>query len=493
MYNNLVRRFFPQAFYHLLSIVLVAITTIPLYLLRDFLSVSTVALLHLIPVLISAIIWGLSPGLLAGFFAFLSFNYFFLTPYYTLTVTESQDFIALVIFFFMAALISQLVGRAKKNLDTVSRREEELAHLYGLHQGLVGVTGMKEILEVLAARTMETFQAECVLIEVSDDIEESLDTPDHKPVYKIRLGESPTADPLIAKLQTSQRVLGKVKLWRKNPLLQVEELLLRTFAAQGALVIERAGLAQAESRAQLLGESDRLKSVLLSSVSHELRTPLSTIKAAVTSLLDGSVDWNLEVRNELLDVINEETDQLNHLVGNLLDMTRIEAGALKPNKQWNILSEMIHRVITQMHRSVKKHQILVDAPEGLPLVPIDDIQMEQVFKNLFSNSLKYAPEGSTISVEVWEEGGATLYVRMTNQGPPVAPEHLDRIFNKFYRIQHAEKVSGTGLGLSICKGIIEAHGGRIWAENRSGGFSFCFTLPLFMDGAPPPVVDSEGV
>ena len=264
-----------------------------------------------------------------------------------------------------------------------------------------------------------------------------------------------------------------------------EERLLRTFASQGALALERAHLAQTATRARVLEESDRLKSALLSSVSHELRTPLATIKAAATSLHSGEISLDAAAQQDLLAAIEEETDHLNQLVGNLLNMSRLEAGALSPQRSWNVLAEIVHNVLRRMQSDVKNHQLVVSVSEDLPLVPVDYGLMEQVFANLISNSAKYSPEGSQIRIHARLQGKQTLQVQVSNQGPPVPEQHLERIFDKFYRITAAERVTGTGLGLSICKGIIEAHGGRIWAENLADGFAFKFTLPLSLEGLIP--------
>jgi two-component system sensor histidine kinase KdpD len=295
----------------------------------------------------------------------------------------------------------------------------------------------------------------------------------------------------VVPIEAARGPLGQIRLWRTEPAISSrEKRLFQTFASQGALALERAWLAQADARAQILEESDQLKSAILSSVSHELRTPLSTIKAAASSLRGGEVSWDSPARTELIAAIDDEADHLNLLVGNLLDMSRIESGALKPKREWNILSEIIGSVLSRMKHLAVDHKLEIDVPETLPLIPVDYVQMEQVFTNLVSNSLKYAPANTTVWIraEVEED---MIRVQVSNQGPPVPPEHLERIFDKFYRITAADRVTGTGLGLSICKGIIEAHGGRIWAENLPGGFAFNFTVPLTWDGAKPPQLPAE--
>jgi two-component system sensor histidine kinase KdpD len=220
-------------------------------------------------------------------------------------------------------------------------------------------------------------------------------------------------------------------------------------------------------------------------VSHELRTPLATIKASVTSLSGGEVAWDTEARRDLLEAIEEEADHLNHLVGNLLDSSRLEAGSLTPDRSWNELSEITRAVLARMRTGLRNHRVELDIPDDLPLVPLDFIQIEQVFANLLSNSAKYSPPGTRISIRARESGGVELLVEVENQGPHVKEDDLSRIFDKFYRVTAADRVSGTGLGLSICKGIVEAHGGRIWAENIAGGLTFRFTLPLLSGGPPP--------
>jgi len=172
-------------------------------------------------------------------------------------------------------------------------------------------------------------------------------------------------------------------------------------------------------------------------------------------------------------------------------MSKIESGAMKPNRQWNLLYEIVDHAAVRMQRALENHQLRVEIPEDLPLIPVDYVQIEQVFINLISNSTKYAPEDSEILIRASVPEQDSLLVQVTNQGPPVVPEHLARIFDKFYRVTNAEKVSGTGLGLSICKGIIESHGGKIWAENLDEGFTFGFTLPLTWEGVNPPFVESD--
>ena len=472
-----------------LAVLTVAVMTGILLVLRHVLTTPIVALLYLVPVMSSAALWGLGPAIASALAAFLTFNFFFIEPYFTLTVHQTQDLLALIVFSIVAVVVSQLLGRSKASLAEAVARERETTRLYELSTALAGQQDDRAIARVIAEHTRDTFQAARVELGVEADMAGRMVdfcAPADAPALPRR---SATALPLM----TARGQQGELRIWRDAPFAPAEERLLRTFASQGALAIERARLAQTESRARVLEESDRLKSALLSSVSHELRTPLATIKAAVTSLRGGEVNWDSSAREELLAAIEDETDQLNRLVGNLLDMSRIEAGALNPQRKWNMLSEIVGGAVAGLRQAVQRHRIVIDVSDELPLVSVDYTLIEQVFRNLISNSIKYAPEDTTIHIRAQQRAAEGILVRVINQGPPVPDEHLDRIFDKFHRVTAADRITGTGLGLSICKGIVEAHGGRLWAENLPDGFAFNFTLPLTWEGVPPPLAVEDGL
>ena len=443
---------------------------------------TVLSLLYLLPVVISSVLWGLGPGALVALLSFLTLNYFYVPPYYTLLVHRTQDLLVLIVFLLVSITIGQLVGRVSKSLAESTARERDAIHLYELIMHLAGLQDEQEIVSALAEQTLIAFHARRVDVLV----EQQGSTPAHH----IRLEDhsnlaQPVEEPpsVIVPLQFARGFLGEIKVWRdESKLTPAEERLLHTFASQGVLALERVRLSQAASRTRLLEESDRFKSSLLSSVSHELRSPLSTIKAAITSLRSGTVEWDTAARADLLAAVEEETDHLNQLVGNLLNMSRIEAGALKPERSWNSLAEIVASALERTRQQTEKHVIEVNVSADLPLVPVDYFQIEQVFLNLISNSSKYSPEGSTIAIYAQPMDGDQMRVMVQNQGPHVPEEHIERIFDKFYRVTAADRVTGAGLGLSICKGIIEANGGRIWAENLEKGFAFNFTLPLSWEG-----------
>ncbi|MCL4506394.1 MAG: DUF4118 domain-containing protein [Chloroflexi bacterium] len=471
----------------LTSLLAVAAMTAVLYALHENLRDSTLALLYLLPVGFVATLWGLGPGIVAALSAFLALNFFFTNPRFTFSVAHTQDLLALAVFLVVAVAISQLVGRSTASLQEARLRERDVIHLYELMSTLAGLRNQDTIARTSVATLLEVFQARAVEVVIqreSSAIPRSFLAPAQ--------AQPPTASPdQVVALITPRGLLGEIHLWHTRLLSPAEERLLNTFASQVALALERVILAQAETRSRVLEESDRLKTALLSSVSHELRTPLATIKAAATSLRSGNVSWDSAARNDLIAAIDEESDHLNRLVENLLDMSRIEAGALKPQRQWNILADILAATVQRLRRATEKHHLEIDVSDELPLAPVDHKQIDQVFTNLISNALKYAPEGTTIRISARVRDQQFVEVEVYNEGPQIREEDMARIFDKFYRVTAADRVTGTGLGLSICKGIIEAHGGRIWASNLAHGLAFYFTLPLTLDGQRMPRLPAE--
>jgi two-component system sensor histidine kinase KdpD len=460
----------------------VAAETGILWILRDNLNVHITSLLYLLPVVIISRLFGLFPAILAASLSFLSFNYYFISPRFTLAVRQPQDLISLIVFLIIAIVISQLLDQDRQNIMAVIARERAITYLYELNLALTGVKDEKAIIQILAEKIVATFKFDRV--EISLQINSN-----QKKIISVYDGVeliNPFSPDLTIPISTARGEQETVCIWRSDaPFSTVEQQLLNTFVNQGIQALERAKLIETDNRTKILEESDKLKSSLLSSVSHELRTPLATIKAAISSVRSKTVVLDPESRNELLTVIEEETDHLNQLVGNLLDMSRIESGALNPQRGWNSLAEIIYGVIRRMSHIIQNHNIQIDIPEDLPLVPVDYMQIDQVFTNLLSNCAKYAPKGSEILIEIRPQDDQTVIIRVKNQSPHIAEEHLKRIFDKFYRVPEAGKNTGTGLGLSICKGIVEAHGGQIWARNEPDGFAFLFTLPLLWERTKP--------
>jgi two-component system sensor histidine kinase KdpD len=448
----------------------VAVCTAALYPLKQSLNDPVVALLYLLPVVLSTT-YG---GLWAGVAAFLAFNFFFIEPYFTLFVYNAQDFIELVVFLGVAVFTSQAMGRIKMGLTAATEGERQAVWLHELSNTLGSLHDSQAIAEALAMQCQRVTLAQ----RVSVSLEMGAGAPARRVNYPPGRITLPIRPALIIPMESARGLVGEIVLWRLAAFSSSEERLLRTFASQGALALERVRLLQSETRAHILEESDQLKTALLNSVSHELRTPLATIKASVSSLRSGVVDWDSAGRVELLAAIEEETEHLNQLVGNLLNMSRLEAGALRLQRSPNALDEIAAGVIARIRRTTSAAQVHTHFPPDLPLVLVDFGLIEQVFANLLDNSLKYAANTGPVRVAAQAVSNA-VQVSVSNPGPHVPEEALERIFDRFYRANPEDRVTGTGLGLSICKGIIEAHGGRIWAENLPGeaGMAFRFVLP----------------
>jgi two-component system sensor histidine kinase KdpD len=460
---------------YLASIAAVAAATLVLAWLIPAARQANIALLYLLVVLISATIFGRGPAILASALAFLAFNFFFVPPLHTFVVANPQDVLALLTFLVVAIITSSLAGRARAQADTAERRAAELAALYDLSQAISTEIDLERILPVVAqttARLLHVPACSVLLYNASGRLVERA-TFGSEPVTPFRRVDM--------FLRVGQRVLGVLRVTQRSlhdTASPAEHKLLETIAGQVVLLLERARLVEEASHTRALAESEHLKSALLSSVSHDLRTPLSVIKGAVTNLLDDSVAWNQTARRELLSAMNDETDRLNRLVGNLLEMSRIEAGALHSIRSWQDIGELITVVIERMQPRLGGRVVTAAVPDDLPLVPVSYTQIEQVLTNLIENAAKYTPDGSPIAVSARGTPGA-LEIEVRDNGPGIPAGMGTRIFDKFVRAIGPEQHSdGSGLGLAICKGIVEAHGGRIWVENLpAGGARFVFTLP----------------
>jgi two-component system sensor histidine kinase KdpD len=261
--------------------------------------------------------------------------------------------------------------------------------------------------------------------------------------------------------------------------------LLESFANQAAQAIRRVQLAEEARQAQLLRETEKLQTALLNSISHDLRTPLASITGALSSLRDDAAFLDVAAQSVLINTAWEEADRLNSLVGNLLEMTRLESGAMKVKKELCDIQDVIGVALTQLANRLGDRSIDIDLPDTLPLVSMDFVLMVQALVNLLDNALKYSPVDRPVGICA-RATAARLVISVTDRGIGIPPQELKRVFDKFYRVPRSDTVGGTGLGLSISKGVVEAHGGRIWAKNIAGGGTVVtFTLPL--DLAPAEV------
>jgi len=461
----------------------VAATTAVLFWLRSYLSSQVIALLYLIPVMLSATRWGLLPALTASLASFFAFNFFFLFPTFTFAVGNTDELLVLMVFLIVAVIISQAVANANLHALQAESREREATTLYALSRALEEPAGWEDALTSAARIITEAFGiAGCEVLVGGES--PALQSTARYMAEGAHAAAEDALRPVDFPLAARHAEAGILRLYLRGgdpPLDAAAVRLLTTFAAQAGLYIERVRLAREAGRAQLLEESDRLKSALLSSVSHDLRTPLAAIKASATVLLQEDAALDSTTRSDLLSAINEETDRLNRLVGDLLDQSRIEAGALRLKRDWCDMDELIRAVVRRLGTLLAAFQVRLNLLPDLPLLLADYVQIDRVISNLLNNAVRFAPPGSAIDISAGA-GGGVMTVAVANQGPAIPARLHPRLFDKFYRISEERSPDmGTGLGLSICKGIVDAHGGKIWVDSPVAGESgtrFSFTLPL---------------
>jgi two-component system sensor histidine kinase KdpD len=387
-----------------------------------------------------------------------------------------------------------------------------MAALYAMSRELASTRGVQALLAVATRHITELFRARVAILlpdatgrlgggdaasaEFPMDSSEAAVSQwvyEHGQIAGQGTDTLPGAAGLYLPLLGSRGTVGVLGLRPKDPrALQAPEQLhqIETFASQTALAIERARLAEETEQAQVRAETERLRNSLLSSVSHDLRTPLASITGAASTLLENGTRLDAATRHDLLEALHEEADRLNRLVQNLLEMTRLEAGALVPHTAWHSIEEVVGAALGRFGKSLAGRSVTTRIPAELPLVPMDDVLIEQVLINLIDNATKYTPPGTPIEVSAEETVGSVV-VEVADRGPglPAGEERL--IFEKFYRGEPTQAVRGAGLGLAICQGIIRAHRGRIWAENRpGGGVAIRFSLPL--KDVPPTPSEPDG-
>lgn len=460
-------------FQSVIAAVVIATATLLLSVLQSQLTTPIIALLYLLPVLILSTRWGLAAGIVASIGAFVCFNYFFIPPYYTLFVHQTQDVIVLLVFLTVSIVTSELIGRVQSSLAEAQAREREVIHLYELSATLAGVRQPEEIGRILLKKISEILQPSGVQIILKT-------SADQTSVSQASDGALPAGAPAYGiPLVTSRDQWGEIRLWQgDNTLNETEIRLLHAFAGQAALALERAALIETETRTTILEESDQFKSVLLSSVSHDLRTPLASITGALSSLDRDSAYLDDAARHELIGTAFEQAQRLNRLVGNLLDMTRLEATMLRPALEPVDVEELVGVALQEMETGLAQRQLVLNIPAGLAPVPIDLVLMSRVLVNILDNAVKYSSMGTTIKIDA-RQTDMMLEIVVSDEGIGIPASSLDHIFDKFYRVRRRNGVGGTGLGLSISRGFTEMHGGHIRAENRvEGGARITITLPL---------------
>jgi two-component system sensor histidine kinase KdpD len=462
---------------------------------------TNLVMVYLLIVVIAAVYLGRGPAVLASILGVLAFDFFFVLPYFTFAVSDTQYVITFIALFLVGMVISQLTARAREQADAAQQRETETAELYDLSRDLAAAGELDVILRALIKHCEQTFEREiAVLLPEGNRLASRLASagldlsPEETAVadWVYRHGEPagrhtntlPAAQLRYLPLKTAQGVVGVLGVGKpgtaESDLTPAQRRLMEAFANQAAQAIERVRLAEEARQIKLLQAAEKLQNALLNSISHDLRTPLVSITGALTSLDEQSDSLDEENRRSLIVTAREEADRLNRLVGNLLSMTRIESGAIKLHMEPGDIQDVIGTALEQLGARITNRKVPVDVPLDFPLVPMDFTLTVQVLVNVLENAVKYSPEYCAIEVSAEIVDGKAR-IKIADRGEGIPPEDLARVFDKFYRVQRPESVSGTGLGLSISKGIVEAHGGQIFASRRDGGGTV-ITIDLPLDG-----------
>jgi len=473
---------------YLKSLVLVLATSLVCEPAHRYLAPTNLVMLYLLAVVLSAVRLGRRPAVLTAILSVMAFDFFFVPPRFTFAVTDTEYLITFGALFTVGLVISTLVSQSRERAEAIRDREVQTASLYYLSRDLAVASDLEGILDALIRNIAESLGARiAVLLPEEERLEvkrasselvldlKELAVADW--AFRNRSAAGPGTETLVSAallylpMQTTGAVLGilGVRLIDeadyKSPL---SRRLLEAFATQAALAIERVHLGKQAQQAQILQARESLERALLNSISHDLRTPLVSITGALGALRDKGSPLEQEAREDLLDAAWEDAGRLNRFVGNLLDMTRLESGALKLKLIPCDVQDLLGCALAALEPQIGKRRIEVRVPSGLPLVSMDMVLMAQVVVNLLDNALKYTPRDSSIELAA-ELADGTLTLSVSDRGPGIPENDLKRVFDKFYRVPVPEGAGGTGLGLSICRGIVEAHGGSIHAENREGG------------------------
>ena len=484
-----------------LAVAVVAAATGVAWLLFPFSDRSNLVMVYLLGIIAVAMRTGRGPSLLASFLSVAAFDVFFVPPYLTFAVSDVRHLLTFVVMLVVGFVISGLTVRTRVQAEAALHREQRTAALYAMSRELASTRGVDELLTIAVRHVAEVFHSPIVILTPGRDGslvswvggQFDVDANDlgvgrwvfeHGQPAGLGTATLPGASALYVPLLASTGPVGVLGLRPPDRhTMDAPERLhqLETFAAQTALALERARLAEAGQAAQVRIETERLRNSLLSSVSHDLRTPLAAITGAVSTILEDGARVDDRTRQELLESVRDEAERLNRLVQNLLEMTRLESGALPLHREWHPLEEIVGAALSRLGKRLAGRRVSTRVPGDLPLVAIDDVLIEQVLGNLLDNALKYTPAGTPIDI-IATAGDRNVTVEVADHGPGLPLGKEERVFEKFYRVDPVG-ARGAGLGLAIARGIVQAHGGRLWAQNLPGsGVAFLFTLPL---GEPP--------
>jgi two-component system sensor histidine kinase KdpD len=482
---------------YFLSIGLVALITLIGHFIKGSLEPVNLVMLYLVSTVVTAIFLGRGPALLTSVLGVLAFDFFLVPPYLTFAVSDTQYLLTFIGLFLVSVVVSTLTARIREQAETAIQRESHTSALYSLGRDLTSATDLHQVADVIISHISQILGRDAVVFlpengklkifattpnYFPDDNEMAVATWsfDHTQTAGLGTDTLPGASLRCQPLVTARGQIGVLGIHPSEGAKQLtleQRQTFNAFAHQAALAVERASFAEQARQADLLQATEKLQTALLNSISHDLRTPLVSITGALSSLREESLSLNLEDRNSLLETAYGEAERLNRLVGNLLNMTRLEAGAIHLKLEPCDIQDSIGTALEQLVERLGDTPVVVNIPEDVPLIWLDFTLFGQVLINLIDNAMKYSPKGSQIEINVTQTEN-DISINICDRGVGIPIEDLERVFDKFYRVSRPENVNGTGLGLSICKGIVEAHGGKIFATNRQGGGTILtVTLP----------------
>ncbi|MDD5274524.1 MAG: sensor histidine kinase KdpD [Methylovulum sp.] len=495
------------------AVVVTIASTVLAYLMFGRFELANLIMVFLLGVVFIATRFGRGPSILASFLGVAIFDLFFVTPFFSFTVADSQYLVTLLAMLTVAMLISNLMANVRSQAKVAGHRERRATVLYAIAKDLTASQSEDEIVRTAVHHLYSEFGSLNVILfpdtngrivyPTSLVLPESLHAADlsvaqwvfdHDEIAGQGTNTLPGAEAVYFPLSIKETMLGVLVLLPVNLrriFLPEQKKLLETFLGQIAQAITRVRLTEQARKTQVEMEAERLRNSLLSSISHDLRTPLATIVGSASTLVEEDHALKAEDKLELSRAIYDEAQRMSNLVNNILDMARLDAGTIKLDRQWYPLEEIIGAVLTRLQKRLANRQVTVKLPDGTPMIYVDAVMIEQVLINLLENALRYTRDGSPLEIRA-EASADAVEISLADQGPGVPEGSKDKLFEKFYRVQCEAAQSGVGLGLAICKAIVEVHGGSIQAQNRpTGGAVFSFIIPL--DHAPPMMEQEECV
>ena len=465
---------------------------------------SNIIMVYLLGVVIVAMRFGRFASALASVLSVAAFDFFFVPPYLTFAVSDSQYLITFAIMLVVGLVISDLTARTRDAAEGARAQERRTATLYSLSRELAASRGLDTLLDLALRHLLEVFGGRMVILmpDASGRLQQragqlapfNMDASDfavaqwayeHQAAGGAGTDNVPGAQMRFEPLTSSRGIVGVVGMRPAEPHAfdaPEQEHLLETFVSQVAVAVDRTLLADEAQAAQVRAEAERVRNALLSAVSHDLRTPLTAITGAASTALEGEMRIDAVTRRELLESIRDEAERLNRLVNNLLDVTRLESGSLQLRREWIPVEELVGVALARLATPLGDRKVTTRLPEDLPPVLVDGLLIEQVLINLIENATKHTPAGQPIDIDA-RRAADSVVVEVADRGPGLPTGEEQKIFDKFFG---AGTGGGAGLGLTICRAIVEAHGGRIGGENRPGGGAvFRFSLPAADPPRPP--------